>query len=451
MATRRRRVSGFAEGSAPRFFEGQSGADGILSPFASLFFCKEKGRYFHPPCPRCGRPLALCVDDAVLAAAGLPLYSRSLERHLYCEACAGSSARELLRDGSGERRPPRASGPDQPRSRIRQDRGGVFRRNGISLPRVPGARGMFRPLPEGAGPDRPVLLLPVPRVRLRRDVPVRSRFSRAPFRGRGGGAGEAAGIRGGTREGGVGARGGGRGSAPVRARGTQVPRDPLPQALPPRGTLRRASVGGESCRVRRSSARRSTARGSPSAPPGISFPGTGISARCSWTSVATTRRRLPAREPRVATTSPSSGGPGSRRSSSTRNRTGSPSAAPCPNVSGARRRRKRRRFPAHGIRDPRSSRGTSSSNPRRNRCPVKRRRCGTTRSPQAGRFSSRAPARERESRGIRSRRRSGPCAHGCVTACSRARRRRRPGKRGAGADTRACGAAAGAGSPGGDG
>ncbi|HQT96327.1 MAG: hypothetical protein B7Z62_01575 [Deltaproteobacteria bacterium 37-65-8] len=79
------------EGCAPRFFEGQSGANGILSPFAPLFFCKEKRKYFHPPCPRCGRPLALCADDAVLAAAGLPLYSASLERHLFCEACAGSA------------------------------------------------------------------------------------------------------------------------------------------------------------------------------------------------------------------------------------------------------------------------------------------------------------------------------------------------------------------------
>jgi len=96
----------FAEGYAPRFFEGQSGADGILSPFAPLFFCKEKGRYFHPPCPRCGRPLALCVDDAVLAAAGLPLYSRSLERHLYCEACAGSAGGIFYAVEAGSGAPP---------------------------------------------------------------------------------------------------------------------------------------------------------------------------------------------------------------------------------------------------------------------------------------------------------------------------------------------------------
>jgi len=94
---------GVGEGCAPRFFEGQLDANGNLSHFAPLFFCKEKGRYFHPPCPRCGRSLALCADDAVLAAAGLPLYSGSLERHLFCEACAGSAAGNFyaLEVGSG--------------------------------------------------------------------------------------------------------------------------------------------------------------------------------------------------------------------------------------------------------------------------------------------------------------------------------------------------------------
>lgn len=93
----------FGEGFAPRFFEGQSGANGKLSPFAPLFFCKEKGRYFHPPCPRCGCPLSLCTDDAVLAAAGLPLYSGSLARHLFCETCAGSAGGNFYADevGSG--------------------------------------------------------------------------------------------------------------------------------------------------------------------------------------------------------------------------------------------------------------------------------------------------------------------------------------------------------------
>lgn len=88
---------------APRFFEGQSGANGSLSPFAPLFFCKEKGRYFHPPCPRCGRSLAMCDDDAVLAAACLPPYSGSLDRYLFCAACVGSPGGNFyaIETGSG--------------------------------------------------------------------------------------------------------------------------------------------------------------------------------------------------------------------------------------------------------------------------------------------------------------------------------------------------------------
>jgi len=88
---------------APRFFEGQSGADGTPIQFAPLFFCKEKGRYFHPPCPRCGHPLSLCADDAVLAAAGLPLYTASLDRHLYCQSCAASGGGNFyaIEAGSG--------------------------------------------------------------------------------------------------------------------------------------------------------------------------------------------------------------------------------------------------------------------------------------------------------------------------------------------------------------
>ncbi|MHB1012766.1 MAG: hypothetical protein ACYC37_07670, partial [Desulfobacteria bacterium] len=90
----------------PRFFEGQSGVDGIPIPFAPLFFCKEKGSYFHPPCPRCGRILSLCTDDAVLGAAGLPLYSGSLERHLFCEACAGSAGGNFYAVEAGSGAPP---------------------------------------------------------------------------------------------------------------------------------------------------------------------------------------------------------------------------------------------------------------------------------------------------------------------------------------------------------
>ena len=245
---------------------------------------------------------------------------------------------------------------------------------------------MFRPLPEGAGADRPVFLLPVPRVRLRRDVAVRSRFSRAPFRGRGGDAGEAAGIRGGTREGGPGSRGGGRVSASVRARGTQVPRNPLPQALPPRGALRLPAFGGEAGGTAGvpSVGRPGVGhpRGRPESPPPVlEFPRDGPGHRAL--------RRGGCVRPRS---------PGSRRSLLPRGGLVRGAARQRETGRGRRPRRPVRtspessagrgfgRFPAHGIRDPPSSRGTSSSSPRTNRCPRERRGCGTARSRRAGRF-----------------------------------------------------------------
>lgn len=57
-----------------------------------LTFCKRRRLFFVPPCPRCGRPLADCRDDALLAAAGLPTYSGSGRRHVYCPACAPGPA-----------------------------------------------------------------------------------------------------------------------------------------------------------------------------------------------------------------------------------------------------------------------------------------------------------------------------------------------------------------------
>ena len=101
--------------------------------FPPLLFCRVERRFFTPPCPKCGAPLATCRDDARLAAAGLPLYSASRERFLSCASCSGkdgpatfyafepppdvpegavSSAQDLYRDlgealaGSDESSPP---------------------------------------------------------------------------------------------------------------------------------------------------------------------------------------------------------------------------------------------------------------------------------------------------------------------------------------------------------
>jgi len=68
--------------------------DGSLMRLASLFYCKKRAIFFHPPCPRCGLPLDLCTDDSYLLDRGLPPYSGSLTRYLFCRSreCEGGSA-----------------------------------------------------------------------------------------------------------------------------------------------------------------------------------------------------------------------------------------------------------------------------------------------------------------------------------------------------------------------
>ncbi len=65
----------------------QIGKDGGLKPLQSLFYCKPKQIFFHPPCPRCGLTLQQCYDDHLLTSLGLQEYSTSLMRYLFCPAC----------------------------------------------------------------------------------------------------------------------------------------------------------------------------------------------------------------------------------------------------------------------------------------------------------------------------------------------------------------------------
>jgi hypothetical protein len=69
----------------PRFSGSDNQEDFAL--WKSLFYCEKRQYYFHPPCPQCGNLLELCVDDGVLAAAGLSPYSTTLERYLFCPSC----------------------------------------------------------------------------------------------------------------------------------------------------------------------------------------------------------------------------------------------------------------------------------------------------------------------------------------------------------------------------
>lgn len=64
--------------------------DGQRHAFQSLFFCSHRRLFFHPPCPRCGRPLALCQEEPLLAAQGLQAYATSLHRYLHCPSCPSS-------------------------------------------------------------------------------------------------------------------------------------------------------------------------------------------------------------------------------------------------------------------------------------------------------------------------------------------------------------------------
>jgi len=73
---------------APVFFKHQINPKGEFEPIQPLFCCRETGRWFHPVCPQCGLALTLCRDDVLLEKRGLPTYSKSLERFLYCGACA---------------------------------------------------------------------------------------------------------------------------------------------------------------------------------------------------------------------------------------------------------------------------------------------------------------------------------------------------------------------------
>ena len=73
----------------------QTDQRGRLVKQASLFYCREKDVYFHPPCPSCGLPLTLCTDETYLAESGLSPYVGSSKRYLYCSACCAAGSQEV--------------------------------------------------------------------------------------------------------------------------------------------------------------------------------------------------------------------------------------------------------------------------------------------------------------------------------------------------------------------
>lgn len=84
----------------------QIGNNGGLLPLSSLFYCKTKKAYFHPPCPGCGGLLQQCEDDVLLKNSGLYTFSGSLKRYLFCSACISSESMNFYVYESEQSDPP---------------------------------------------------------------------------------------------------------------------------------------------------------------------------------------------------------------------------------------------------------------------------------------------------------------------------------------------------------
>ncbi len=69
----------------PVRLDGSAEASRRLPP---LVFSHPGRSFFVTPCPRCRNPLSLCRDEEWLANAALPPYATTLDRFLWCEACA---------------------------------------------------------------------------------------------------------------------------------------------------------------------------------------------------------------------------------------------------------------------------------------------------------------------------------------------------------------------------
>ncbi|MEW6599500.1 MAG: hypothetical protein AB1499_00875 [Nitrospirota bacterium] len=96
---------------------GQMDDQGKPVQLASLFYCKTRRLFFHPPCPKCGSTLGLCKDDDLLSGAGLQSYSGSLKRYLYCATCTSTGRQEFY-----------SFEPEQTETQVTRDRASLIRK-----------------------------------------------------------------------------------------------------------------------------------------------------------------------------------------------------------------------------------------------------------------------------------------------------------------------------------
>lgn len=92
-----------------QFFSQDRGTFTIPSPpghqpaqLKPIFYCKFKNRFFHPPCPDCGRELVLCKNDRILKKACLDSFHTSLNRYLFCPECYESNSTHFFYTYAGQ-------------------------------------------------------------------------------------------------------------------------------------------------------------------------------------------------------------------------------------------------------------------------------------------------------------------------------------------------------------
>ena len=68
----------------------------------TAFLLHIKNRFFHPPCPDCGRELVLCKNDSILKEAGLDSFHTSLNRYLFCPECYKSNSTHFFYTYAGQ-------------------------------------------------------------------------------------------------------------------------------------------------------------------------------------------------------------------------------------------------------------------------------------------------------------------------------------------------------------
>ena len=114
----------------PRLVRLDASAGETADRLPPLLYSRAGRSFFVPPCPGCRSPLSLCRDEAWLARTGLPSFTSSRERFVWCERLRqGTRSADGLHDVADQhagrdrplrRRSSRRPGPQPMRSARRR-------------------------------------------------------------------------------------------------------------------------------------------------------------------------------------------------------------------------------------------------------------------------------------------------------------------------------------------